>query len=200
MSEEESEGVLEASYEVERVLGSKMENGTLKYHVKWKGYEMSENTWEPIIHLLNAKQAIVEYEKTRRATDTQDKYTTVFEVQNYPYSVLVVEDKDLDERCQKTDPFSYKLFHSPGKGKGKVFTGITKDKNNNLCLNTIDSKSKAEVMDFNTAALLYPRATVSYITKNTYRNPDQNTRSDKSRSDTDDPDSSKSKPKYVQIV
>ncbi|KAG0244488.1 hypothetical protein BGX31_009058 [Mortierella sp. GBA43] len=33
-------------YEVERVVGHKRERGVLSYHLKWKGYPDSDNTWE----------------------------------------------------------------------------------------------------------------------------------------------------------
>lgn len=38
-------------YEVERILNYKQVNGRPLYLVKWKGYNTSENTWEPIAHL-----------------------------------------------------------------------------------------------------------------------------------------------------
>ena len=34
-------------YDVEKVLQSRLENGKLQYLVKWKGYGMNDNTWEP---------------------------------------------------------------------------------------------------------------------------------------------------------
>ncbi|KAG0296156.1 hypothetical protein BGZ98_001086 [Dissophora globulifera] len=33
-------------YDVERVVGHKRERGTLWYHIKWEGYDDSENTWQ----------------------------------------------------------------------------------------------------------------------------------------------------------
>lgn len=47
--EEEEEGEEELSedeYEVEKVLDSRIEGGVRQYLLKWKGYPMSENTWE----------------------------------------------------------------------------------------------------------------------------------------------------------
>ena len=34
-------------YEVERIVAHKIEKGTLRYLVKWVGYDDKENTWEP---------------------------------------------------------------------------------------------------------------------------------------------------------
>ena len=38
-----------------------------KYLVKWKGYDQDENTWEPVSSLVNATEAIDEYESQRLA-------------------------------------------------------------------------------------------------------------------------------------
>jgi hypothetical protein len=36
----------ENTYEVDYVVDHREENGVYKYKVKWKGYDMSESTWE----------------------------------------------------------------------------------------------------------------------------------------------------------
>jgi hypothetical protein len=52
-------------YEVEEVLNSKKGKGrgTLRYLVKWKGYPITEATWEPPGHLTNAKDAIAAFHR-----------------------------------------------------------------------------------------------------------------------------------------
>ena len=40
-------------YEVERILDSRLVDGLRQYLVKWKGYDDSENTWEPKTNLKN---------------------------------------------------------------------------------------------------------------------------------------------------
>ena len=47
----------ETEYEVEKIL---RQDGQ-KYLVKWKGYPDSENTWEPIEHLLNCQQLLRQF-------------------------------------------------------------------------------------------------------------------------------------------
>lgn len=53
-------------YEVEEILDKeerKRGKGiSIKYLVKWKGYPLSDATWEPLSNLENAKEAIKEYE------------------------------------------------------------------------------------------------------------------------------------------
>lgn len=38
-------------YKVEDILKKKVENGTVFYRIKWKGYSTRQNTWEPAHHL-----------------------------------------------------------------------------------------------------------------------------------------------------
>jgi hypothetical protein len=44
---------IEQEYEVEQILNNKWVSGKPYYLVKWKGYDTSENTWEPIENLTN---------------------------------------------------------------------------------------------------------------------------------------------------
>ena len=54
-------------YEVERILGRKYENGEHYYLVKWKGYDSSESTWEPIKNMIHSREIIKEFELEREA-------------------------------------------------------------------------------------------------------------------------------------
>jgi hypothetical protein len=45
-------------YEVDRILDSRLRRGRLQYLVLWKGYPLSDATWEPVTHLQNAPEAI----------------------------------------------------------------------------------------------------------------------------------------------
>ena len=49
-------------YEVENILDRKHENGEKFYLVKWKGFDSSENSWEPIRNLIHSKELIKEFE------------------------------------------------------------------------------------------------------------------------------------------
>ena len=39
---------------------------TTYYLVKWKGYSVEENTWEPKSHLSHAKEALKEFHQSRQ--------------------------------------------------------------------------------------------------------------------------------------
>ena len=51
-------------YEVEKILKQKRINGQLFYLIKWKGYNTSENTWEPIVNLKGYHQVMQDYQQT----------------------------------------------------------------------------------------------------------------------------------------
>ena len=48
-------------YEVEEVLDSRLLHNRLFYLVKWKGYPVSDNSWEPVSHLGNCKDLLVSF-------------------------------------------------------------------------------------------------------------------------------------------
>ncbi len=53
-------------YSVEEILDKKEENGITKYKVKWKGFPLSDATWEPIENLTTVKQLIDQYEEKKK--------------------------------------------------------------------------------------------------------------------------------------
>ncbi|XP_022827815.1 histone-lysine N-methyltransferase Su(var)3-9-like isoform X1 [Spodoptera litura] len=48
-------------YIIEKILGFKYESGKEYFHIKWKGWPDSENTWEPIEHLDNCPSVLREF-------------------------------------------------------------------------------------------------------------------------------------------
>lgn len=62
----------EEEYEVEKILARKKVKGQIYYLVKWKGYDTSENTWEPIKNLTNCREEIRKFHQ-RRQTQTDSE-------------------------------------------------------------------------------------------------------------------------------
>lgn len=56
----------EEEYEVERILDFRMFGRTPKWLVAWKGYTMDDCTWEPKSSLKHAKNAMAEFEASRK--------------------------------------------------------------------------------------------------------------------------------------
>merc|ERR1712113_77832 len=64
----------EAEYEVENVVSKReTDEGKVEYLVKWKGYDASDNTWEPIENLESSQELIDEFEgRTENAAVEED--------------------------------------------------------------------------------------------------------------------------------
>ena len=50
-------------WEVERVLAKRLYRNKVQYLVKLVGYPSSENTWEPVANLQNAREKLLEFEE-----------------------------------------------------------------------------------------------------------------------------------------
>merc|ERR1712157_319531 len=61
-------------YEVETVVSKRdTEEGKVEYLVKWKGYDASDNTWEPVENLESSQELIDEFEgRTENAAVEED--------------------------------------------------------------------------------------------------------------------------------
>merc|ERR1712037_1080080 len=66
---------VEAEYEVETIVSKReSEEGKVEYLVKWKGWNASDNTWEPVDNLHSSKDLIDEFEgKTEDAEESEVK-------------------------------------------------------------------------------------------------------------------------------
>jgi transposase InsO family protein len=68
-------------YEVEQILGHRQKDNENFYYVKWKGYDDSENTWEPETHLQNCQQLLQEFRtatapRSPSQTETTERRST----------------------------------------------------------------------------------------------------------------------------
>lgn len=50
-------------YEVEEILDSKIKHGILYFLVHWRGYDINERTWEPMMNLTNAQDALYDFRR-----------------------------------------------------------------------------------------------------------------------------------------
>lgn len=58
----------EPEYEVEKILQVRKKGRLREYLIKWKGYEDSENTWEPETHLRHCQEKKKEFDRGQRLT------------------------------------------------------------------------------------------------------------------------------------
>jgi hypothetical protein len=52
-----------SDYEVEKLLQSRMRDGKKEFKVKWKGFPLSDCTWEPLKNISHLKKEIKELEQ-----------------------------------------------------------------------------------------------------------------------------------------
>jgi hypothetical protein len=53
----------EEEYEVERIINSRKVGRKVEFRVRWKGYRLEEDTWEPRENLSNAQDALRDFLK-----------------------------------------------------------------------------------------------------------------------------------------
>jgi hypothetical protein len=64
--------MMDEELEVEAILGKRKFGKVTKYLVKWKGYDSSENTWEPKSHLTGAQELLDEFLKISSSSQSQE--------------------------------------------------------------------------------------------------------------------------------
>ena len=73
-------------YEVEDILGHKEEDGANFYLIKWKGYDESENSWEPETHLQGAQRKLREFQARVAPKSLSSRETTARQGRRSPRS------------------------------------------------------------------------------------------------------------------
>ena len=116
----EDDELSEDEYEVEKVLGHRVENGVQLYLLKWKGYPMSECTWEKEDN-MDCDDLVKEYwsrvkkANAAKAKDKQNKQPTQ-KMKDGPeeYLDIVVPGKNDEEKDENEDEEKKKLKASKG--------------------------------------------------------------------------------------
>uniref|UniRef100_A0A9J2PQH9 Chromo domain-containing protein n=1 Tax=Ascaris lumbricoides TaxID=6252 RepID=A0A9J2PQH9_ASCLU len=78
---DDTSGLEEGEFEVERILDVKLKDGIIKFEVRWKGYGSEEDSWEPEENLETARLVLDDYiatnkekvEKIKRMLDERKK-------------------------------------------------------------------------------------------------------------------------------
>ena len=69
-------------YTVDEIIGRRKKNGKFEYLIKWKGYSVSESTWEPVENLNYIKDLINEYnnallKKRKKSSENNTNTNTI---------------------------------------------------------------------------------------------------------------------------
>ena len=101
MSEEESEGV---EYEVEKIIGKRVNKNRKYYKVLWKGFPESEATWEPVKNLNGARDLIKEFERgefknliSRKRTEKRKSVIHAFKRDGKIFYTVVGKENKIQE-------------------------------------------------------------------------------------------------------
>lgn len=62
---------LSSFYFVDDIVGRRERKGKPEYMVKWKGYDQSENTWEPVAHLQRAMDLVESFNKQNASAQSR---------------------------------------------------------------------------------------------------------------------------------
>jgi hypothetical protein len=91
-------GDKETTYIVDKMVGTRWNQGSREYLVRWKGHAASADTWEPMENLVGCAQQIREYEKLRGKEDIEAKAAVLAKRQEAKNAAAVVE-ADLKARA-----------------------------------------------------------------------------------------------------
>ena len=81
----------ETTYIVDKMVGIRWNKGSMEYLVKWKGYAVSADTWEPMGNLVCCAQQIHEYEKLQEKEDIGAKAVVMANRQEAKDTAAAVE-------------------------------------------------------------------------------------------------------------
>ena len=85
-------------YEVEGIVGDKLEDGLRQYRVRWKGYDWSHDTWKFREELEDAEEVLKKYLKTKKQMKEAQRGKSGFELAKYPHPVATPSSLSRESR------------------------------------------------------------------------------------------------------
>lgn len=119
-------------YEIESILKHKMVANTIYYMVKWKGYELSDATWEPESHLETCEDLLRKYKKNNGLLESKKNQ----KIKNSKIAEII----DIDDGSSFETGIYYKI-RCVGESKYiKVCSEEVQDNNIQLLIDFLESK------------------------------------------------------------
>jgi hypothetical protein len=120
-------------YEVEKIVGKRVENGKTLYQIKWKGYSITDNTWEPIEHLnieiINAYEKRIAEEESIVLSDDSDKEENDDMEINKNSSLLLNRKREREKNSHLTQLPTKKEKHTGIKSNGSILDMVDIEEN-----------------------------------------------------------------------
>lgn len=104
------------------MLNKKVEDGEIKYLIKWEGWSKEESTWEPMSNLGHIQDLIAEFEKKRKPTNAN-------KLRGRQSKKLAEQETDSKVKVEK------KILHDLGMNIPEEIINVKKHSDDNiLCL------------------------------------------------------------------
>lgn len=178
----EEEDICDEVYEVEAIIGEKIENNIILYEVKWVGYD--ETTHEPLENLAGCLDLVKEYEisKANKKSKEEQKKQISVKKESKPMTreekfvnfarsrVLAVKSHGfLQEPRINTSAFDKNWYTPPPKVKATTNIQISRivndpEKGKRVYLIDYDTEREYEY-DYDTIVALFPRALLRFAEK-----------------------------------
>jgi hypothetical protein len=129
-------------FEIEKIMGKKVEKNSIYFLVKWKGYPNKENTWEPIEHFMNLKFLLEKVEEfDHNLNRISNKHKKVIEYrENMSIEEESDEERDSQGRVKKFVKRQSKRRQSLSRSKRKVRAKMSRNVKNTLNRPSLNSK------------------------------------------------------------
>jgi hypothetical protein len=101
--EEEEDEDEEQEYVVETLVGRRTKNKILEYRVRWRGYESSDDTWEPRSHLETAMEKVREFDAGQQPCAEDGDEATQKEVEKEEEEEQKQDQEEEQEQKQKKE-------------------------------------------------------------------------------------------------
>ena len=140
-------------YEVDKILGKKIENNVILYLIKWKNWRSEYNTWEPTKNLTNCSELLKEFEDGRlKLLERFQKFTNFYPEKNvmeHLMQELVKKGKSVDSAQPNTDILYERIdTFFTGHHKCKNLTEKIKESILHMFLHTARTEQLASLEDW----------------------------------------------------